>query len=58
MKKEEIEAILMVSKYITICKFHNHSLRAEGARCYLTSKIKKALNKKSTPFWKVIFGVQ
>lgn len=54
MKKEELEGIIIVSRYLTICKFQN-SERAEAARCYLTSKIKKALNKKSTPFWKFIF---
>jgi hypothetical protein len=57
MKKEEVEAIIMVSKYLTICKFHN-SDKTEAARCYLTSKIKKALTKKSTPFWKIIFGAR
>ena len=57
MKKEELDSILIACKYLTICKSHGNDDKTSVARYYLTSKIKKALNKnKSVPFWKFIFG--
>ena len=46
MKKEDIESILMVNRYLTICK--GDSDKQSVARTYLNHKIKKALSRKKS----------
>lgn len=43
MRKQDIESILLASKYLTLCKYDNNKCLI--ARKYLTHKIKKALNR-------------
>lgn len=47
MSKEEVDSILLANQYLIECKCNKPFCpKTELARKYLTSKIKKALNKK------------
>lgn len=48
MSKEEVDSILLANQYLIDCKCNKpHCPKTELARKYLTSKIKRALNRKS-----------
>jgi hypothetical protein len=49
--KRDIESILLVNSYFTICKIENPSCpKTELTRKYLTTRIKKALNERNEKY--------
>ena len=49
--KADVESILLVNSYFTLCKIENpHCPKTELTRKYLTTKIKKALNERNKKY--------